>query len=180
MARGAPRAVSSAGRASRLHREGRRFEPVTAHHSNEHFLRPHHYWGAMAGDRAFENQFQWEVDRWVFRNRHRGEPIEVTPEERDRIIGLHRQRMATGARIICGIPLISPFVLGWDHFLFVPVIVIFSMFIGIPALIYWGHADTVKRLKASRCSERSWGRTEELHGRRRLNHGAICSAAWRC
>jgi hypothetical protein len=27
------RAVSSAGRASRLHREGRRFEPVTAHHS---------------------------------------------------------------------------------------------------------------------------------------------------
>src|SRR6185437_14179735 len=26
------RAVSSAGRASRLHREGRRFEPVTAHH----------------------------------------------------------------------------------------------------------------------------------------------------
>jgi hypothetical protein len=28
----AHRAVSSAGRASRLHREGRRFEPVTAHH----------------------------------------------------------------------------------------------------------------------------------------------------
>ena len=26
------RAVSSVGRASRLHREGRRFEPVTAHH----------------------------------------------------------------------------------------------------------------------------------------------------
>ena len=26
-------AVSSAGRASRLHREGRRFDPVTAHHS---------------------------------------------------------------------------------------------------------------------------------------------------
>ena len=28
------RAVSSVGRASRLHREGRRFEPVTAHHSS--------------------------------------------------------------------------------------------------------------------------------------------------
>ena len=26
-------AVSSVGRASRLHREGQRFEPVTAHHS---------------------------------------------------------------------------------------------------------------------------------------------------
>src|SRR5690606_7486771 len=30
----ARRAVSSVGRASRLHREGRRFEPVTAHHRN--------------------------------------------------------------------------------------------------------------------------------------------------
>jgi hypothetical protein len=30
---GGNRAVSSVGRASRLHREGRRFEPVTAHHS---------------------------------------------------------------------------------------------------------------------------------------------------
>jgi hypothetical protein len=29
------RAVSSAGRASRLHREGRRFESVTAHHENQ-------------------------------------------------------------------------------------------------------------------------------------------------
>ena len=27
-------AVSSVGRASRLHREGQRFEPVTAHHTN--------------------------------------------------------------------------------------------------------------------------------------------------
>jgi hypothetical protein len=32
MARPDDRAVSSVGRASRLHREGRRFEPVTAHH----------------------------------------------------------------------------------------------------------------------------------------------------
>ncbi len=34
-------AVSSAGRASRLHREGQRFEPVTAHHNfdyNVYFL----------------------------------------------------------------------------------------------------------------------------------------------
>ena len=28
------RAVSSVGRASRLHREGQRFEPVTAHHTS--------------------------------------------------------------------------------------------------------------------------------------------------
>ena len=32
------RAVSSAGRASRLHREGRRFDPVTAHHLSLHHI----------------------------------------------------------------------------------------------------------------------------------------------
>lgn len=32
---GGQRAVSSVGRASRLHREGRRFEPVTAHHASQ-------------------------------------------------------------------------------------------------------------------------------------------------
>ncbi len=31
-------AVSSAGRASRLHREGQRFEPVTAHQLNIHLV----------------------------------------------------------------------------------------------------------------------------------------------
>ena len=36
---GAPRAISSAGRASRLHREGRRFEPVIAHHPSLFELR---------------------------------------------------------------------------------------------------------------------------------------------
>ena len=40
-------------------------------------------------DRSFEQQFQWEVDRWVFRYRHRGDPIEVTREERDRLVGRH-------------------------------------------------------------------------------------------
>ena len=35
----APRAVSSVGRASRLHREGRQFEPVTAHHPSPAILR---------------------------------------------------------------------------------------------------------------------------------------------
>jgi hypothetical protein len=101
----------------------------------------------MAGDRAFENQFQWEVDRWVFRDRHRGDPIEVTAEERDRIIALHRKRMTTGTRIVCGVPLASPFVLGWSHFLFVPIILMASMFIGVPALMYWGHRDTVKQIQ---------------------------------
>jgi len=45
------------------------------------------------GDRSFEQQFQWEVDRWVFRYHHRGDPIEVTREERNRLIGRHEARM---------------------------------------------------------------------------------------
>lgn len=40
------RAVSSVGRASRLHREGRRFEPVTAHQF--HRFRPHPFPGVRA------------------------------------------------------------------------------------------------------------------------------------
>ena len=44
------RAVSSAGRASRLHREGRRFDPVTAHHSHH---QPHrHPRPAMGADHS--------------------------------------------------------------------------------------------------------------------------------
>lgn len=101
----------------------------------------------MAGDRAFENQFQWEVDRWVFRHYHRGDPIEVTAEERDRIVALHRRRMTIGAHVVCGVPLASPFVLGWNHYLFVPVIFLLAMFVGGPALFYWGHMDIVRQIK---------------------------------
>ena len=35
--------ISSVGRASRLHREGRRFDPVTAHH----FLEGSQFWFAL-------------------------------------------------------------------------------------------------------------------------------------
>lgn len=54
----------------------------------------------MRGDRSFEQQFQWEVDRWVFRYRHRGGPIEVTREERDRLVGRHEARMLFGSRLL--------------------------------------------------------------------------------
>jgi len=40
----------------------------------------------------FEKQFRWEVDRWVFRFRQRGTPVEVTELERDRLIARHVQR----------------------------------------------------------------------------------------
>ncbi|MEO7635732.1 MAG: hypothetical protein ABIS38_08825 [Sphingomicrobium sp.] len=48
----------------------------------------------MARDtRKFELQFQWEVDRLVFRHRQRGLPIEVTEEERDRLVERYAARL---------------------------------------------------------------------------------------
>ena len=40
----------------------------------------------------FQKQFRWEVDRWVFRFRQRGTPVEVTELERDRLIARHVER----------------------------------------------------------------------------------------
>ena len=47
----------------------------------------------------FESQFRWEVDRWVFRYRQRGTPVEVTKEARDLLIARHRQRSKTATRV---------------------------------------------------------------------------------
>lgn len=48
--------------------------------------------------RPFESQFRWEVDRWVFRFRQRGTPVEVTELERDRLVARHIQRSRTSTR----------------------------------------------------------------------------------
>ena len=101
----------------------------------------------MAGDRAFEKQFKWEVDRWVFRHNHRGDPIEVTAEERDRIIALHRARQSSGSRVLCGVPLASLLLLGWKHLLIAWSIVLVSMLIGIPAFIIWARYDCEKQIR---------------------------------
>ena len=50
----------------------------------------------------FENQFRWEVDRWVFRFRQRGTPVEVTELERDRLVARHIQRTKTVTRAWIG------------------------------------------------------------------------------
>ena len=46
----------------------------------------------------FESQFRWEVDRWVFRFRQRGTPVEITELERDRLVARHVQRTKTVTR----------------------------------------------------------------------------------
>ena len=48
---------------------------------------------------AFDAQFRWEVDRWVFRYRQRGTPVEVSELEREHLIAVHRRRLATAARL---------------------------------------------------------------------------------
>ena len=50
----------------------------------------------------FESQFRWEVDRWVFRFRQRGTPVEVTELERDRLVARHIQRTKTVTRAWIG------------------------------------------------------------------------------
>lgn len=46
----------------------------------------------------FESQFRWEVDRWVFRFRQSGTPVEVSAAERERLIDRHIQRSKIMAR----------------------------------------------------------------------------------
>jgi len=48
---------------------------------------------------AFEGQFRWEVDRWVFRYRQRGTPVEVSELEREHLIAVHKARLASAARL---------------------------------------------------------------------------------
>src|ERR1044071_9412634 len=45
-----------------------------------------------------ESQFRWEVDRWVFRYRQRGTPVEVTEWERDRLVARHIERTKSVTR----------------------------------------------------------------------------------
>ena len=47
----------------------------------------------------FESQFRWEVDRWVFRFRQRGTPVEVTAVERELLVARHIRRSKTGMRV---------------------------------------------------------------------------------
>ena len=48
--------------------------------------------------RHFAAQFQWEVDRLVFRHRQRGDPVEVEEEERDRLIERFQARSKLAGR----------------------------------------------------------------------------------
>lgn len=60
----------------------------------------------------FENQFRWEVDRWVFRFRQRGTPVEVTGLERDRLVARHIQRSKTIMRVWFGGIFAAAFLIG--------------------------------------------------------------------
>ena len=61
---------------------------------------------------AFEAQFRWEVDRWVFRYRQRGTPVEVSELERDHLIAVHKARLATAARLSIATMIAMAFIAG--------------------------------------------------------------------
>ena len=107
---------------------------------------------SMAADRAFDEQFQWEVDRWVFRNRHRGEPIEVTREERDRLIALHRDRLATWSRVVLGFCGVAFCVISfWFDWLLALVAMPFFYYLGtvatMPVFLWSTYADVPRQVK---------------------------------
>lgn len=103
----------------------------------------------MRGDRSFEQQFRWEVDRWVFRYRLRGDPIEVTKEERDRLIYGHKQRQALGKRTA------KLSVLGAFLFVFlfptygylVPIAAWIGILFWVPIYYQWAYNDLTRHLR---------------------------------
>ena len=61
---------------------------------------------------SFEKQFRWEEDRWVFRFRQRGAPVEVDAVERDRLIARHKDRRKTATRLFIGAVFAAVVVMG--------------------------------------------------------------------
>jgi hypothetical protein len=100
-------------------------------------------------DRKFEQQFQWEVDRLVFRHRHGGDPIEVTQEERDRLVERHRWRMGVANKVLAVVILSSVLVIMiWPTKMhFVPVLSGVAVICWMPALNWWAYSDVTAGLR---------------------------------
>ena len=54
----------------------------------------------MRPDPNFVHQFQWEIDRWVFRYRQKGTPVQVTKAEAEMLIRQHARRLATLSQVL--------------------------------------------------------------------------------
>lgn len=103
----------------------------------------------MRGDHSFEDQFQWEVDRWVFRYRHKGDPVEVTAEERDRLVGRHKARMLFGGRLLkLGFGVLVVLLMVFPKLAMALTVVTYAAIIlGVPLFSRWAYSDVTSHLR---------------------------------
>jgi hypothetical protein len=103
----------------------------------------------MRSDRSFEDQFQWEVDRWVFRYRHKGDPVEVTVKERDRLVERHKARMLFGARLLkLGFGVLVILLMVFPKLAMVATILSYAAIIlGVPLFSRWAYSDVTSHLR---------------------------------
>ena len=100
-------------------------------------------------DPHFVHQFQWEVDRWVFRYRQKGAPVHVTKAEAEVLIRQHARRLAIFAQIVV-LSVIGATVLcaafpksAWMIF---PTAAA-ALFIGLPRYQKWAFDDVTRHLQ---------------------------------
>jgi len=103
----------------------------------------------MRGDHSFDDQFQWEVDRWVFRYRHKGDPVEVTAEERDRLVGRHKARMLFGGRLFkLGLVVLVVWLMVFPKLAMALTVVGYgAILLGVPLFMHWAYSDVTSHLR---------------------------------
>jgi hypothetical protein len=121
----------------------------------------------MIADPAFERQFQWEVDRWVFRHKHRGEPIQVSIEERDRLLALHRSRLAIWNCAVMAFCLAMFCLIAiWFDWRLALVAMPLAYYVGtattMPVFLHWAYTDVAKQLRGRQIVGLPLGRTGRL------------------
>jgi hypothetical protein len=103
----------------------------------------------MRPDPHFVHQFQWEVDRWVFRYRQKGAPVQVSKAEAEMLIRQHARRHAIFGQIVV-LSVIGAAVLcaafpksAWMIF---PTCAA-ALFVGLPRYQKWAYADVTRHLQ---------------------------------
>ena len=103
---------------------------------------------------AFDLQFQWEVDRIVFRHRQRGVPVEVTATERDFYQSLYSKRLRLLGRILsntmlgcAALTIVGLFSLRIGSAAYLPLVMIIGLIIVTPFADRWSFDETTRTLR---------------------------------
>lgn len=104
--------------------------------------------------RPFDLQFQWEVDRIVFRHRQSGVPVEVSAAERDFYQAVYAKRLGLLGRIMinsmlgcAALTIVGLFGLCIGPAAYFPLVLIIGMIIVIPFADRWSFNGTTKTLR---------------------------------